>query len=257
MANQETEIDLLKLAKALWHRAWAIVLAMIICGGAAFSYAEFMITPLYQATAMLYINNNAISVGSTKVSISGSDLSTSRNLIDTYAVILKSRTTLEEVIDVTGLPYTYGQLKGMVSASSVDDTEVMQIVTTGADPEEISVITNAMVEVLSDRVATIVEGCSAQVVDYSVAPTSAVSPDVRSYAMKGLLLGFVLSAAVIIVLSLLDNTIRNEDDLLSSYDEIPVLASIPNLLNNKNGYGYGYGYGENKKKSNDEKGAAQ
>lgn len=33
--NNEMVIDLVQLAKALWHRAWAIVLAMVIFGGAA------------------------------------------------------------------------------------------------------------------------------------------------------------------------------------------------------------------------------
>ena len=32
--NNEMVIDLVQLAKALWHRAWAIVLAMVIFGGA-------------------------------------------------------------------------------------------------------------------------------------------------------------------------------------------------------------------------------
>ncbi len=53
--NNEMVIDLVQLAKALWHRAWAIVLAMVIFGGAAFGYARFLITPLYQAGAMMYV----------------------------------------------------------------------------------------------------------------------------------------------------------------------------------------------------------
>jgi capsular polysaccharide biosynthesis protein len=246
MANQETEIDLLKLVKALWHRAWAIVLAMIVCGAALFGYAEFMITPMYEASAMLYMNNNAISVGSTKVSISGGDLSASQSLISTYSVILKSRSTLEEVIEVAGVPYTYAQLQDMVSAGSVNGTEVMQVTTTDADPDEASKITNAMVDVLADRIVTIVEGSSVQVVDYSVAPTVPVSPDVRHYTLMGIALGFVLSAGVIILISLMDNAIRSEDDLLQNFADVPVLATIPDLLSQKRGYGYGYGYSGSK-----------
>ena len=64
--DNEMVIDLVQLAKALWHRAWAILLAMVIFGAAAFSYAYFLITPLYKASAMLYVNNSSLSVGSTK-----------------------------------------------------------------------------------------------------------------------------------------------------------------------------------------------
>ena len=33
--DNEMVIDLVQLAKALWHRAWAILLAMVIFGAAA------------------------------------------------------------------------------------------------------------------------------------------------------------------------------------------------------------------------------
>ena len=43
--NNEMVIDLVQLAKALWHRAWAIVLAMVIFGGAAFATPRFSSPP--------------------------------------------------------------------------------------------------------------------------------------------------------------------------------------------------------------------
>ena len=87
--NNEMVIDLVQLAKALWHRAWAIVLAMVIFGGAAFGYARFLITPLYQASAMMYVNNSSINVGSTQVDLN--DLTAAQSLVETYIVILKTR----------------------------------------------------------------------------------------------------------------------------------------------------------------------
>ena len=41
----------------------------LLCGALAFGYTFFLVTPLYKATAMMYVNNSAISVGSTKVSM--------------------------------------------------------------------------------------------------------------------------------------------------------------------------------------------
>ena len=45
--NDEIEIDLLEVAGELWRHFWVIVLSMIVFGAAAFSYANFLITPLY------------------------------------------------------------------------------------------------------------------------------------------------------------------------------------------------------------------
>ena len=49
------EIDLLRLAGALWHRAWAILLAMVLFGGAAFAYAYYLVTPLYQSRSPMIL----------------------------------------------------------------------------------------------------------------------------------------------------------------------------------------------------------
>ena len=48
MAEKDyVEIDILKLLNALWHKAWAIVLSAVVCGGLGFSGARFLIKPLY------------------------------------------------------------------------------------------------------------------------------------------------------------------------------------------------------------------
>ena len=126
------EIDLLELAGVLLHRAWLIILAAIIGGGIAFGYTFFMVDPLYKASALMYVNNSDISVGGTSFSISNADLTAAQKLVDTYVVILKSRTSLNEVIDRAELPYSYEKLKHMVSASGVNSTEIFEV----GEPQE-------------------------------------------------------------------------------------------------------------------------
>ena len=75
------EIDLMRLLKALLHRAWAIVIAVIAGALIAFAYAALLITPLYKSKALLYVNNSSISLGSTSVSISTGELSAPKALV--------------------------------------------------------------------------------------------------------------------------------------------------------------------------------
>ena len=49
--NDEIEIALLEVAGELWRHFWVIVLSMIVFGAAAFSCANFLITPLYHYEA--------------------------------------------------------------------------------------------------------------------------------------------------------------------------------------------------------------
>lgn len=239
--NEEVEIDLLALARALWRRAWAVILAMLIGGAAMFSYASFLITPLYQAKALMYVNSSSLSVGNTKLSISQAELSAAQSLVDTYIVILNSRTTLNDVIKKAEVPYTYEQLSSMISAQAVNATEVFEVVVTDANPQEAEKIANAIADILPNKIAAIVEGSSARIVDYAIVPSQKSSPNITKLTAMGLLAGFVLSAAVIIVLELMDETIHDEDYLAQNFD-LPVLAAIPDMLNGGKDKGY-YKYG--------------
>lgn len=226
------EIDILKLLKALWHRAWAIVLSAVICGGMAFSYARFLITPLYQASTLIYVNNSSFSVGSTSFSISASELSAAQSLVDTYLVILKTRTTLNDVIEEADLPYSYEQLYGMISAASVNSTEIFEIVVTSTDPREAEKIANTIGKVLPDRISDVVDGSSVRIVDYAIVPSRKSSPNITKYTMVGIFLGIVISCGIVILLELFDDVVHTEDDITQKYD-LPLLAVIPDLLGTK------------------------
>jgi capsular polysaccharide biosynthesis protein len=236
--DNDYEIDLLRLLKALWKNAWAVILALVL----AFSYTKFLITPLYQATALMYVNNSDISLGSTKVSISASDLSAAQSLVDTYVVIMNSRSTLNDVIAESGVSYTYEELTGMISASAVNSTEIFQIVVTDADPVEAELLANTIANILPNKIASIVDGCSARVVDYAVVPTKVSSPSVAKNTALGGVAAAVLCCAIIVALELLNDTIREEDDILQ-VSELPILAAIPELKSSKNSGGYYGGYG--------------
>lgn len=235
--ENETEIDLLQLAKALWHKAWAIVLVTLITAAMAFAGTKLFITPLYTASAMMYVNNSSISVGSTQVNLS--DLTAAQSLVETYMVILKTRGTLEEVIKEANLPYDYEQLSGMIEAGAVNSTEVFSISVTSASPEEAEKIANTIAELLPNRIADIVEGSSVRIVDYAVVPSKKTSPSLSKNTMLGAVLGFMLSCGVFTVLYLLDDVVHNEDYIRVTFD-LPLLAVVPDLTekNSKSNYYY-------------------
>ena len=232
------EIDLLRLMKALWRRAWAIVLTMLLCGAAAFLCTYFLITPLYSARALMYVNNSSIPVDSTSVSLS--DLSASKTLVDTYIVILKTRLTLNEVIEQAELNYTYEDLQDMISASPVNSTEILEITVTGPDPDEAAHVANTIVKVLPEKISEIMDGSSVRTVDFAVRPTEKSSPSITLNVALGLVIGMVLSCGVLVLLELLDEQIRDEEYLTQTYG-LPVLAAVPDLLKSSESSKYGYG----------------
>ncbi len=241
------EIDLQRLMGALISKSWLIGISALVCAAMVFLGTFFFVTPQYQSTAKFYVNNSSLSNFSDAVSsITTGDISASRGLVKTYIVILKTRETLNDVIDYSGVQRTYGQLKSMITAESVDSTEIFQVVVTSPDPQEAEKIANGIAYILPNRIKDIVDGTSAKVVEAAVVPSSPSSPNYVKNTMIGFLAGLLLMAAVVIMRALMDITIRTEDDISQSC-KYPVLAAVPDMeAHSKGGYGYGYGYGQKK-----------
>ena len=243
--QQEYEIDLLDLAKAMWSHIVAIVLAAVVCAGLALGYTKLLITPTYKANALLYVNSSDISVAGSKLSISASDLTAAKSLVDTYIVILNTRTTLNDVIEQSGVSYSYDQLKKMISAGSVNSTEIFPVEVTSTSPQEAELLANTIARVLPEKIASVVDGSSVRIVDTAVVPSKKAAPSTGKNTMLGFLLGAVLACGAVVVLYLMDDKIHSADYLLSSYD-LPLLAVIPDLTqDDDDGYYYygSYGYG--------------
>ena len=256
------EIDLLKLAKALWHRAFIILICAMMLGAGAFYWTYRKVYTTYRSTALLYVNNNSLSLGSAKLSLSTGDIKAVNNLMETYSVILTSRTTLNEIIDETHIPYAYEDLVKMIKTETVGDTAIFKISVTAEDPDMAAHIANSILAVLPAKISTVIEGASAQIVDYAVPGEAVVNGNPVKSAAIGALLGAVLCSAVVIFMYMLDTKVRAEDFLLENYKDIPILTSVPNLNTSGKGgyYGYrkAYAHGAEKLKvQNDEESAEQ
>ena len=239
--NEEFEIDLKRLIGALVNKAWLIGIVAVVCAVVLFAYTFFFVTPLYQSSAMFYVNNSSISLGEASVSISSADISASRGLVKSYIVIMNTRETLNDVIDYAGVDRTYGQVKGMITAEAVNSTEIFRVTVTSPDPQEAEQIANALAYILPKRISSIIEGTSAKVVEAAVVPTAPSSPSYTKNTMIGFLVGLVLAAALVILRELMDISVHSEEDIADSC-RYPVLAAVPDMeVHGKGGSYYGYG----------------
>ena len=252
--KQSVEIDLKQVLYTLLYRWWIILLAVILCGTVAFCYAWFGVTPVYSASVQLYVNNNYVD----SPGYSSGQIMAAKDLAATYMVILKSRNVLDVVSQKTGGAYSYAQLRGMVSAAAINETEVFQVTVTGIDYRDAAMIANHIADVLPEKITAIVEGSSVRVVDYAVENPNAVGPNYQKYALLGAALGFVLSVVAIILADVTDTTIKSEEYLIQVYGKLPLLAVIPGS-ESSGGYGkkgyryYKHGYYETEQKRRERK----
>ncbi len=246
VSNKEeyVEIDLMRLFTALWHKIWIVVISMIACLAMTLGYVSIFVKNVYQANIQVYVINNTLSVGSTSVSLA--DLTASKSLVDTYIVILRSRKTLNEVIKQGNLDMTYSELNRSIGAAAINGTEVFRITVNNRDPGMAEKIANTIADVLPDMIENVMgkeDLDLVRVVDNADNTAKKVAPNKTKYAVMGLLIGLIVSAAVIILRELFDEQIRDEETLRQAYD-LPILAVIPSLdTDGKKTHGKGYYYG--------------
>jgi len=243
--NDVIEIDFGRVFRAVMEKTWLVAIVSVLCAAVAFFGTFFLVTPQYESSAMFYVNNNNISMGSASLSISSGDLSTSRNLVDSYIVILNTRETLVDVVDYAGVSRSYGEVRGMLSASAVNETEIFRVTVTCENPQEAERIANAIAYILPKRIDTIIDSTSAKVVDAAVLPTSPSSPSYSKNTMMGFMVGFILTVAIVALREVFDKTIREEEDITQSCKH-PILAAVPDMTAPSEGSAY-YGYGRGRK----------
>lgn len=239
--NKEiAEISFMRLFDAVMKKLWLVMLMSVLGAVLTFAITFFLITPKYESAAMFYVNNNSLSVGDASFSLSSSDISASKSLVDTYIVILDTWETQKDVIDYAGLDMTCEQFKEMVSSAAVNETEVFRVTITSENPEEASKLANAVAYILPKRINSIVEGTSAQIVSSARTPTKPSSPNFIINSLVGFIFGLVLSISAIALKTLLDVTIRTEADVLQS-SGLPLLAKVPDMEKKAKSGQYGYG----------------
>lgn len=235
--NDISELNLQQIMDALLHNLWLILLVSILCTVIAFGITRYLLTPQYQSAATFYVNNSSLSVGDASFSISSSDITASKSLVDSYIIILRSRTTLNDVIDYSGVDVTYKELRDMVSANAVNSTEIFEVIVTSPDPEQAEKLANAIAYILPKRIGSIIEGSSAKIVDSAIVAATPSSPSYPRNMILGFAAGLVLSAGFVMLRELFDTTIRNEE-MVTQISKHPILAAVPNMMTSSKGRYY-------------------
>ena len=233
------ELDIGRIFTVLWRRIWAILLAGVLAATFAFGFAWFFVSPVYESSAKIYVRNV---YDGNNGAYSQAQIDGAQALARTYMVILDSRPIWEQVQQKTGLQYTQKQLRGMVAAQSLNETEVFRVVVRAYDYKHAAAIATALTEVLPEALSNIVEGGSVRVVEHPEENPEPISPSYPKYILWGAAIGIFLSTAIIILLDVMDNYIATEAYLTSKYEEIPLLAVIPCDETGKGSYYRGKGY---------------
>ena len=215
--NDEVEIDIGHILSILWEKILVIIATGIIVGLAGFLVSKFLITPKYESETKLYVLNRANDSATTL-----SDVQLSTQLTKDYQILVTSAPVMNQVIKELGLNMKASELASTISVDTPSDTRVLQITVTSDNPKRAKDIADKVAQVSSKKICDIMKIEQVNVIEEgSLSEEPAVDT-----VQKWTLIGLVLSCAVIIIRSMLDDTVKTTEDV-EKYFDLSTLAVIP------------------------------
>ena len=229
-------ISLKSILASILRRIWLVILIAVVFGLAAFFITKFAITPQYQATIRLYVNNKTEASNS----LTQSDVTAAKSLVNTYITIIQSNSVIDNVANSSGINYTNEEIRAMLSAKSINGTEVFEVSITGPSPEDCARIANRIAMLAPDKISRIIDGSSVKIIDDAKVPEKPISPSVTRNVFIAVMLGLVLSCIAVVIAHIWDTNIYTEEDI-KEFCTLPILGVFPNLNKvDQDSYGYVY-----------------
>ncbi len=256
METQEQEINLSDLFYLLLSKLHYIILLGIIGTIFGFSVAKFILPEKYTSSVSIYVSNTGdINSQQNQGTIDQTTINSSRMIAATYIVILNDDIVYEQVSDYLLTQFELSdlekvftveydddtltippeQIRSLVSIESINETEVISITATTVNPELSAKICTYIAQVAPDLLTRVTKAGSVETVGTAKIPDTPSSPNVKMITIVGLLAGVVLAMAIIIISDILDNRVKVSDDFKKKFEDIPVLAEIPDLFESEKG----------------------
>lgn len=218
--QDEIEIDLLELIFVLKKKLWILLLTGLVLAAGTGLFTNYLIQPLYSSTAKLYILTSSTSITSL------ADIQVGTSLTKDYIQLVQSRPVVEQVIENLNLNKTYEQLLEQMEFTNPSDTRILVITAEDPNPVLAKDIVDQFVEVSKVSISSIMKTDEPSIVEYGYVGDAPVSPNLWKNVVIGAALGIFLAAAVVIVLYMMDDTVKTSDDI-EKYLGLNTLTAIP------------------------------
>ena len=215
-------IDFIELLMALRERAGRILIVTVLTAAFGWGASSFLMTPKYDASINMIVNTQTGALRS----VTNDSISSAKNLVDTYAIIIKSNTVLNKVIDNLKLDMTYGELYRQISVNAVNSTQVMKISVRNSDRTLAMKIVEDISSTAPEIITDAVEAGSCKVISQVEANEKPVSPDIVQNTVVSGMLGLLIYTGIVVVRVFLNDYIIDDIDIEEKLG-MPVLGIVP------------------------------
>jgi capsular polysaccharide biosynthesis protein len=222
----EETISLKELFLTLKKRLSLIIIIAAIATATSGIVSYFLLTPVYQSSTQILVNQ---SKNDQQVYTAG-EVQTNLQLINTYNVIIKSPAILDKVIEQEKLDMSAGALNGLVTVSSEQNSQVVNITVQNEDPQTAANIANTIATTFKSEISTLMNVDNVSILTEAQIGEnpSPIDPKPVLNMAIALVVGVMAGVGLAFLLEYLDNTIKTEQDIENQLG-LPVLGAITTI----------------------------
>ena len=222
----EETISLQDLFKTLKKRMSLIISLTIIAITLSGLVSFLFLTPIYQASTQILINQEKADV----TAFNSQDIQTNLQLINTYNVIIKSPVILSKVIEQLDLETTPTALNSKITVNNEQDSQVVNISVQDPNPSVAVDIANTTASVFQNEIIKLMKVDNVSLLTPAILAENPapVKPDPILNMAIAAVIGLMLGVGIAFLLDYLDTTVKSEQDIEELLN-LPILGLISSI----------------------------
>ena len=181
-------------------------------------YGLFIQKPLYQSDTTVILSTDSSS-------ITQNDITINKNLVSTYAEIVKSRRVLDKVIDKLDLNIKYEELSKKISVSAVNNTEIIKITVEDENAIKSKNIANVTANYFTEEVVELMGINNVKILDEAIEADKPYNISIIKQMIIYFMVGLVLAAGILFIIFYFDRTIKSIEQVEQKI-KLPILGGV-------------------------------
>lgn len=204
-----------------------ILVVTLLFGAGAFLYTKYFIVPTYTAHVKFY------AAAAESNPYSSMNEAVAPQFVEFLNINEFNELVSKDLAEDTGMNLSPKDIASSLSFSSViEDTSSFFVVVTTTDPTLTYSIALSVAEMGPKQLANYENVGTLALLSNPVMPTAPSGPNTVRNTFVGLIFGFILAAAIVILRELTDNRIRSAEELTELFD-LPLFGIVPDFSSNE------------------------
>ena len=229
MENNEY-IDMKKILNIILSKKIFIALIILLSLVVGYFYSYYYKKPQYNSSVTVLLTRDE---AQGEKQVTQTDLNLNSGLISTYGSIAKSANVLSKVIENLGLDISVQNLQKNLTVAEIKNTQFLKITVENSNPETAMKIANEISKVFVEQIKTIYNIQNINIIDTAeISNTPCNINHIKDMAIA-LMAGIFASGVLILILYILDDTIKSEKDIPVNL-KLETIGTIPNTNKTNN-----------------------